>query len=109
MISMICDMMNEISIGKVMFTEVHHLFYICLTVPMTSTTPERAFFRRLKNYMQVTMTQKCLNNVIILRTHKDRTDALNLVDIGVLNISFHLMNKAKVIFGHYLNIFDCLF
>ena len=52
------------------------------------------------------MTQKCLNNVIILHTHKDRTDALSLVDIVKDIISF---NKQRIhFFGHYLTIFHCL-
>ena len=55
-----------------MFTEVHHLLSLYLTVPMTSATAERTFstLRRLKSYLRSTMTQK------------EQTDELDLTDIA---------------------------
>ena len=51
---------------------------------MTLATAERTFssLRRLKNYLRSTMTQKRLNHVTIVHTHKKRTDDLNLLDIA---------------------------
>ena len=42
-IGTVCDMMNDTSIGKVMFSEVHQLIRLYFTVPMTSATAERTF------------------------------------------------------------------
>ena len=66
-VSTICEVMNSSDLGKSMFTEVHKLLTIYLTVPMTSATAERTFssLRRLKNYLRSTMTQKRLNNVML--------------------------------------------
>ena len=74
-VSTICEIMNSSEIGKSMFSEVHKLLTIYLTVPMTSAIAERTFssLRRLKNYLRSTMTQKRLNNVILMHTHKERT------------------------------------
>ena len=66
----VCDMMNGTSIGKVMFSEVHQLIRLYLTVRMTSATAERTFstLRRLKTYLHSMMTQEQLNHVILLHT-----------------------------------------
>ena len=100
-LSTVCDMMNETSIGKVMFSEVHQLIQLYLTVPMTSATAERMFstLRRLKHYLRSTMTQERLNHVIMLHTHKDRTDEIELTEIAKEFVSF---NERRVgFFGHF--------
>ena len=63
-----------------MLNEVHQLLRIYLTVPMTTATAEQTFstLRHLKNYLHSTMTQKRLNNLVLLHTHKDCTDNLDL-------------------------------
>ena len=67
-----------------MLREVSRLLRIFLTVPMASATAERSFsaLRRLKNYLRTTMSQKRLNHLILLHTHKDRTDLLEISDIA---------------------------
>ena len=101
-LSTVCDMMNETSIGKVMFSEVHQLIRLYLTVPMTSATAERTLttLRRLKNYLRSTMTQERLNHVIMLHTHKDRTDEIELTEIAKEFVSF---NERRV---GFLDIFS---
>ena len=47
------------------------------------------FFRRLKTYLRSTMTQKRLNNLLILHTHKDRVDNVNLTEIAEAFISLN--------------------
>ena len=76
-ISTICEILNSGHHGKVMLSEVHRLLRIYLTVPMTTATAERTFstLRRLKNYLR-------LNNLVILHTHKDRTDNLDLCAVS---------------------------
>ena len=97
----VCDMMNGTSIGKVLFSEVHQLIRLYLTVPMTSATAERTFstLRRLKTYLRSTMTQERLNHVILLHTHKDKTDEIDLTEIAKDFIS---SNERRIgFFGHY--------
>ena len=100
-IGTVCDMMNDTSIGKVMFSEVHQLIRLYLTVPMTSATAERTFsaLRRLKNYLRSTMTQERLNHVMLLHTHKDKTDELELTQIAKDFISFN--ERRTGFFGHF--------
>ena len=63
-ISTICELMNTMSIGKAMFSEIHALLLLYLTIPMTSATAERTFskMRRLKNYLRSNMSQERLNH-----------------------------------------------
>ena len=60
-ISTICELMNITSIGKAMFSEIHKLLCLYLTVPMTSASAECTFstLRRLKNYFRSNMPQEC--------------------------------------------------
>ena len=83
-ITTVCDVFNSCTFAKIMLLNVHQLLRIYLTVPMSSATAERTFsaLRRVKNYLRTTMTQKRLNNVMLLHAHKQRTDGLNLRDIA---------------------------
>jgi len=83
-IATVCNVFNVFTFAKVMLSNVHHLLRIYLTVPMSSATTERTFsaLRRFNNYLRTTMTQKCLNNVMLLHAHKHRTDNLNLKEIA---------------------------
>ena len=82
-ISTLCQVFNTCSFGKTMLNQVHKLLQIYLTIPMTTATAERTFstLRRLKNYLRTTMTQKRLNHVVLLHTHKQRTDVIDLDDV----------------------------
>ena len=101
-ISTICEVMNTTSIGKAMFSEIHKLLCLYLTVPMTSASAERTFstLRRLKNYLHSNMSQERLNHVIILHTHKNCTDQVNLEEIAE---EFVTSNDRRLqYFGHFL-------
>ena len=67
-------------------SQVCKLASLILVMPATNSTSERSFsaLRRVKNYLRSTMTQVRLNSIMTLnvRVHKERTDCLNLVDIG---------------------------
>jgi hypothetical protein len=69
---------------KRMLSEVFRLAKLILVCPATNATSERSFsaLRRAKSYLQSTMKQMRLNNIMVLHVHKDRTDALDLVDIA---------------------------
>ena len=82
-ISTLCQVFNTCSFGKTVLNQVHKLLQIYLTIPMTTATAERTFstLRRFKNYLRTTMTQKRLNHVVLLHTHKQRTDVIDLDDV----------------------------
>ena len=65
-------------------TKLRKCIQLILTVPVTTCTTERSFsmLRRLKNYMISTMTQKHLNNLVILNCHKTIVESLDLCKIG---------------------------
>ena len=68
----ICDMRNNTSISKVMFSEMDKLLKIYLTVPVTTATAEKTFstMRRIKTYLRSTMTQERLNHAMLLHIHR---------------------------------------
>lgn len=80
----VCELFNTCQFPKTMLAEVDQLLRIYLTVPLTSATAERSFstLRRLKSYLRSTMTQKRLNHVMLLHTHKENFDDLNLHQIA---------------------------
>ena len=80
----ICDAMNAQNSFKSILSEVHKLLRLYYTIPITSATSERTFsvLRRLLTYIRSTMTEKRLNNCLILHVHKDLTDNVNLTDIA---------------------------
>lgn len=79
----ICDAM-KCDPYRTMLSEVHKLLRLYLTVPITSSTSERAFsiLRRLLTYLRATMTEQRLNNCMLLHVHKDLTDDLDLFEIA---------------------------
>ena len=83
-VSTLCQLFNSCDFAKSMLSNVDRLLRIYLTTPMTSATAERTFstLRRLKSYLRSTMSQKRLNHVMILHTHKQRTDKLDLYEIA---------------------------
>ena len=100
-ISTICEVFNASSHGKIMLNEVHRMLRIYLTVPMTTATAERTLstLRRLKNCLRTTMTQKRVNHVVLLHTHKSCTDNLDLVAVAQEFSSAN--NHWRAIFGNF--------
>ena len=68
----VCDALMEHSYRQ-MLSEVHKLLRLYLTIPITSSTSERTFstLRCLLTYLRSTMTEKRLNNCLLLHVHKD--------------------------------------
>jgi len=98
----LCDIFNEVTVTKEMFSEVLKLVKIFYTIPVTTSTAERSFsaLRRLKTYLRSTMSQPRLNNLMLLYTHKERTDAINLANIAK---TFVLQNdRRRAFFGHVI-------
>ena len=84
----ISDIISENSMARMMFSEVHQLLQLYLTVPMPTATAERTF-SMLQRLKKCRMTQERLNQVMLLHTNKDKTDELNLYDIAKELISFN--------------------
>ena len=60
------------------------LLRLYLTIPMSTSTAERTFstLRRLKTYLRATMTQSRLNHIVLLNSHRERTDKLDLTVVA---------------------------
>ena len=52
-------------------------------MPATNAESERSFsaVRRIKSYLQSTMSKQRLYRLLVLHVHNDHTDRLNLVDV----------------------------
>lgn len=102
----VCDMMNGTCIGKVMFSEVHQLIRLYLTVPMTSATAERTFstLRYLKTNLCSTMTQEQLKHVILLHTYKNKKNEIELTEIAKEFIS---SNEKRIGFLDIIKVNKC--
>ena len=76
----ICEALNSSSICKEMLPSVHNLLRLYLTIPVTSATSERTFsaLKCVLTSLRSSMTEKRLNNCLILYIHKDLTDALDI-------------------------------
>ena len=91
----IAEGMNKSSIYKRMMGEIDKVLKIYFTVPVTTATAERSFssLRRLKTFLRNSMTQKRLNNLLMLYVHTQRTDELDLTYIAKEFIS---VNKRRL-------------
>lgn len=97
----VCDAMNAQNSFKSLLSEVHKLLRLYLSIPITSATAERTFsvLRRLLTYLRSTMTEKRLNNCLLLHVHKDLTHNINIIDIAK---EFTLANDdRKKYFGSF--------
>ena len=101
LINTLGEIMNTCIFLKSMFSEVHRLLRVYLTIPMSSATAERTFsaLRALKNYMRSTMTQKRLNHVMLLHIYKEKVDQLDLKEIAKSFIEANARRKA--FFGEF--------
>ena len=61
-------------------SEVVKLLTLILVMPATNAVSERSAstLQRVKTYLRTTMHQNCLNHLMVLHVHKDKTDNINL-------------------------------
>ena len=97
----ISDAMNDNPSNKVLLSEIHKLLRLYLIVPVTSATSERTFsvLKRLLVYLRSTMTEKRVNNCLLVHVHKDIVDELNLKEIAVEFVSVN--DERRKHFGNY--------
>ena len=79
------------------FTEIHKLLRLYLTVPIISNISERALssLRRVFTYYGSTMTEKRLNNCVLLHIHKHIVDELDLHVVSIAR-SFVTLNEERI-------------
>ena len=67
-----------------LLTEISTLGKLLLVMPATNAVSERSFsaLKRVKTYLRSTTGDSKLNHLLMLHVHKDRTDALILVDVA---------------------------
>ena len=65
-------MLTVVPMAKYIFSEIDKLLRLYLTIPVATCTAERRFLslRSMKNYLQSTMSEERLNNVMLLHVHK---------------------------------------
>ena len=66
---------------KLLIGKIVKLLKLVIVMPATS---DRSFsaMRRLYTYLRTNMSQNRLNNMIVLHVHKEKTDALKLVNVA---------------------------
>lgn len=69
---------------KGLISEVVKLLKLVIVMPATNAVSERCFsgMRRLYTYLRTNMTQNRLNHTMMLHVHKEKTDALSLVNVA---------------------------
>ena len=69
---------------KALLSQVILVMKLILVMPATNASSECSFsaMRRVKSYLQSTMTQERLNHLMILHIHKELTDGLILTNIA---------------------------
>ena len=75
------DYMLTLSPGQLsLISQVKRLMQLILVMPATNASSEHSFsaLRRVKTYLRTTMTKERLNYLMIIRVHKERTDALDI-------------------------------
>ena len=73
-------------------------------MPVTTATAERSFstLRRLKTYLRSTMSQPRLNHIVLLHSHKERTDALDLIHIAKTFVSVNNRRQENFMMCLYM-------
>lgn len=100
------DMLKHIkslhSSKRALIPNIITVFKLIIVNPATSCTPERSFStaRRLKTWLRSTMTTKRLNNLVLLTTHKELTDQIDLVAVGNEFAAKH--DARKTTFGKFI-------
>ena len=100
-VNTLCDIFNNQPCLKTIFTEIHTLLRLYLTIPVTTASAERSFsaLKRIKTYLRNTMTQERLNHCMLLHMHHEKTDELDLVHVAREFVS--VCERRKNFFGNF--------
>ena len=71
-----------------LLSEISSLGKLLLVMPATNAVSERSFsaLKRVKRYLRSATGGSILNHLMMLHVHKDRTDALTLVDVAMTSL-----------------------
>ena len=87
------------------FLQVCTLARLIMVMPSTNAASERSFsaMRRLNTYLRSTMTQQRLNHLMILSVHKEKTDLLDINELGNAFVqgSDHRLQQ----YGHFQEVY----
>ena len=69
---------------KTIFPLTNRFYRILMTAPITVAKDERTFSRLklVKNYLRTTMTDDCLNSLMLISCEKDLTDAIDFNSVA---------------------------
>ena len=97
----ICDIFNAVPSNTSLFGDVFRLLRILLTIPLTTATAEQTFCTlwRPTTYLRSAMTQTRPNHIMLLHTHKERTDELDMLQIAKLFIKVN--DRRQLYFGRF--------
>ena len=72
--------MSLSSAQPVGISEICTILKLIMVIPATNAVSERSAsaLRRVKTYLRATMSQLCLNNLLVLQAHKEKTDSLDI-------------------------------
>ena len=86
---------------RVAISEVCTVLKLIMVIPATNAVSERSAsaLRRVKTYLRSTMSQARLNNLLLLHTHKQRTDALDI--LSCLNLFVQGSEHRQQVFGKF--------
>ena len=81
-IQTVIDVMKQGKLTKV-FSELHSVIKLYLTVPLSNATAERSFsaLRRIKTYLRSTLTQEHLNHFLVLNAHRELLDRIDVNEV----------------------------
>ena len=84
-----------------LLSEISTLGKLLLVMPATNAVSERSFsaLKRVKTYLRSTTGDSRLNHLMMLHVHKDRTDAITLVDVA--NDFVGEKENRKQLFGKF--------
>ena len=120
-IQRVCSAMNSNNTYKQMLPEVQNYFSCTQHLPVTTSTSERLLsaLKRVLTYLWTTLTEKHLNNCMLLHVHEKMTDRLGLVQVAQNSLNsrtnikifwqFHQVNcilttSCMVYIGHCYSI-----
>ncbi len=98
----ICDAMNERDNFKELLSSIHGLLRLTLTVPISSVTAERTLFalKFVFTSQCSTVTEKRLNNCLLLHIHQELTDSMNLIEVTKEFVGMY--DTRRKYFGNFL-------
>ena len=69
---------------KLLIGEVVKFLKLVIVIPATNAVSKRSFsaMMRLYTYLRTNISQNRLNNIMVLHVHKEKTDALKMVNVA---------------------------